>query len=112
MKKINGTYFFRGKFTDRILDAIGALFGNRFTGSTWSSRLILLRTGALSLTSIAHELVHRDQDKRLGFFKFRFKYFFEIARVGYFNNPFEIEAREKATTEPYLKEAGEILAIL
>jgi hypothetical protein len=41
-----------------------------------------------------HELVHIQQWKQHGFLKFLFLYLFYSAKYGYYNNPFEIEARE------------------
>jgi hypothetical protein len=43
-----------------------------------------------------HEMVHVDQVRRLGWFKFYISYLIEQYRVGYQNNKFEVEAREKA----------------
>jgi hypothetical protein len=45
---------------------------------------------------VKHELVHIDQFKRYGFFKFLALYFFESCRNGYYNNKFEVEARRGA----------------
>ena len=41
-----------------------------------------------------HELKHVEQFKRYGFFTFLWKYTIESMRKGYYNNKFEIEARE------------------
>jgi hypothetical protein len=45
---------------------------------------------------LAHERVHIRQFKENGFFPFLWKYLVESARVGYFNNKYEVEAREEA----------------
>jgi len=45
-----------------------------------------------------HEMCHIQQFKKFGFFKFILKYLRESARVGYYNNRFEVEAR-KAESE-------------
>jgi|GEM_PF-864843 len=45
---------------------------------------------------LAHERVHIRQFREHGFVPFLWKYLVESARVGYFNNKFEVEAREEA----------------
>jgi hypothetical protein len=45
---------------------------------------------------IAHEKVHIEQIKREGAFRFSVKYLWWLVTRGYYNNPFEIEAYEKA----------------
>jgi len=47
---------------------------------------------------VKHEMCHIQQFKKFGFFKFILKYLRESARVGYYNNRFEVEAR-KAESE-------------
>jgi hypothetical protein len=42
---------------------------------------------------LKHELCHVRQFKQHGFFPFLFKYIWETIRRGYYNNKFEIEAR-------------------
>lgn len=43
---------------------------------------------------VCHELKHVEQYKRMGFWKFLWKYLAYSAKYGYHNNPLEIEARE------------------
>lgn len=45
---------------------------------------------------VAHEQVHLRQYKEHGLLPFLWKYLAESARVGYFNNKYEVEAREEA----------------
>ena len=45
---------------------------------------------------VAHELVHIRQFRENGFLPFLAKYLVESARVGYYNNKYEVEAREEA----------------
>jgi hypothetical protein len=45
-------------------------------------------------TWLKHELRHILQFKEHGFVNFIFKYLWETARHGYYNNKYEIEARE------------------
>ena len=45
---------------------------------------------------VAHEETHLRQFREHGTLPFLWKYLLESARVGYFNNRFEIEAREEA----------------
>ena len=48
---------------------------------------------------VRHELVHVEQFKRYGFYKFLFLYFVESIKMGYYKNKFEVEARQKAEQE-------------
>ena len=51
-----------------------------------------------------HELVHIQQFKQHGFIKFLFLYLLESLKNGYYNNKFEIEAREKENDDiPVIK---------
>lgn len=43
---------------------------------------------------VKHEMCHINQFKKYGFFNFIFKYLLESVRHGYYNNKYEIEARE------------------
>jgi len=43
---------------------------------------------------VKHELCHIRQFRQYGFFGFIFRYLLESVRKGYYNNRFEIEARE------------------
>ena len=43
---------------------------------------------------VKHEMCHIDQFKRHGFFNFITKYLVESIRHGYYNNKYELEARE------------------
>ena len=45
---------------------------------------------------VAHEQVHIRQFREHGVLPFLWKYLLESARMGYFNNRFEVEAREEA----------------
>ena len=45
---------------------------------------------------VAHELVHVRQYKEHGLLLFLWKYLVESARVGYYHNKYEVEAREEA----------------
>jgi len=45
---------------------------------------------------LKHELVHIDQFKRYGTWKFLWMYLRESIKKGYYNNRFEVEAREKS----------------
>jgi hypothetical protein len=51
-----------------------------------------------------HELVHIQQFRQYGFIKFLFLYLLESLKNGYYNNKFEVEAREKENEEiPVIK---------
>lgn len=45
---------------------------------------------------LAHELVHIRQYRENGLLPFLWKYLVESARVGYYHNKYEVEAREEA----------------
>jgi len=45
---------------------------------------------------VAHEEVHLHQVRDLGLARFLYEYLLESARVGYYQNKFEVEAREGA----------------
>lgn len=44
----------------------------------------------------AHEMIHVEQVQRLGWFKFYASYLWESYKVGYWENKYEIEARERS----------------
>lgn len=50
---------------------------------------------------VAHECCHIKQFKENGFWRFLFLYILESWRVGYYNNKYEVEAREAGTKEAY-----------
>lgn len=52
----------------------------------------------LSESHYKHEQAHIEQVKKHGRIKFIFKYLYYNIKYGYYNNPFEVEAREKAET--------------
>jgi hypothetical protein len=43
---------------------------------------------------VKHEMCHIDQFKKYGYFNFIAKYLIESIRRGYYNNKYEVEARE------------------
>ena len=45
---------------------------------------------------VAHEQVHLRQYREQGLLPFLYRYLVESARVGYYNNKYEVEAREEA----------------
>jgi hypothetical protein len=57
---------------------------------------------------VRHEMVHIDQFRRYGNLKFALVYIFESIRKGYWNNRFEVEARQAETNEPILLPQTEI----
>lgn len=69
------------------------LFGYDGHASLWRTVYILpehFSDNAL----INHELEHIRQIEREGKFKFSVKYLYFLVRYGYWNNPYEIQARE------------------
>lgn len=50
-----------------------------------------------SPTWVKHENEHKKQWKRDGLIKFSIKYIYYLIRYGYYNNPYEIEARKAAS---------------
>lgn len=49
---------------------------------------------------VKHELAHIEQYKKYGLLKFLVLYLLYSIKYGYYNNPFEIEAREKEKELP------------
>lgn len=58
---------------------------------------------------LAHELAHADQIRKEGLFMMRMKYYYYCIKVGYRNNPYEIDARKRQATEGYKQRAAVIL---
>ena len=48
---------------------------------------------------VRHELKHIEQYKRLGYWHFIFYYLLETFKHGYYNNKYEVEARQAEQTE-------------
>ena len=51
---------------------------------------------------VAHELCHIRQFQEHGFFRFLWLYLWESYKNGYYNNKYEVEARQAGTKEAYL----------
>jgi len=68
------------------------LFG--FKGLTMPWAIYLHPTRLNDTALIRHEMKHVEQMKRDGVATFMIKYVWWSVRYGYFNNPYEIEARE------------------
>jgi len=47
---------------------------------------------------VAHEYCHIRQFEKYGFFRFLWLYLVESVKVGYYNNKFELEARQAETS--------------
>ncbi len=52
---------------------------------------------------VCHELKHVQQYQQNGFASFLVKYIFDWAKNGYYNNKFEVEARESEKDKTLLK---------
>lgn len=50
---------------------------------------------------VAHELCHIRQFQEHGFFRFLWLYLLESLKNGYYNNKYEVEARQAGTKEAY-----------
>ncbi|TDN36614.1 hypothetical protein A8B98_07940 [Hymenobacter sp. UV11] len=55
---------------------------------------------------VAHEEVHLHQVRELGLPRFLWQYLIESARVGYYQNKFEVEAREEAQRQMLARASG------
>jgi len=55
---------------------------------------------------VAHELCHVRQFQEHGYFGFLGRYLLESFRNGYYNNKFEVEAREAGSQENYYDSAA------
>lgn len=53
---------------------------------------------------VRHELTHVKQYAEHGLFKFLFLYLFESIKKGYYNNRFEVEARNQENDQSVIKE--------
>lgn len=67
----------------------------RFSGMAITIAPFIFYNGVMSEELKRHELVHIEQVKRLGWIRFYLTYLWYIARYGYKNNPFEVEARNR-----------------
>jgi hypothetical protein len=53
---------------------------------------------------VCHELKHVEQYRRYGFYGFIFRYLIESMKKEYYNNKFEVEARESEKDEGLLEQ--------
>ena len=58
---------------------------------------------------VCHELKHVEQYRRIGFARFLVSYLIEWVKNGYYDNKYEVEARESAKDEKLMKEVKFIL---
>jgi len=72
--------------------------------------LIIVRGRTVSEKTVAHELVHVDQYKRLGFARFLVTWAWEYVRKGYWNISLEQEAYKKQNDAEYLQRARRLLS--
>jgi hypothetical protein len=61
----------------------------------WFTIYYLNKEGISNIRLRKHEMAHIEQMKRDGRFMFLVKYFYYLARYGYRQNPYEVEARAK-----------------
>lgn len=71
--------------------------------------LVLVRASSIEVRTLAHELVHVDQYKRLGMFKFLVSWGFQYLTKGYWNIDLEKEAYQKENDPEYIARAKQIL---
>lgn len=64
-----------------------------FRGITLPWAIYLHPTRIADMKLIRHEIKHAEQMKRDGVLRFLVKYLWWSVRYGYWNNPYEIEAR-------------------
>lgn len=70
------------------------LCGFRGWTSFWNT-IYVLQGSETDEALIRHEQCHLEQIERDGRIKFAIKYMFWLVKYGYWNNPYEIEARSK-----------------
>ena len=75
-------------------------------GQAWPNT-ILIKRGQVSVSLVAHELVHIDQWREHGLL-FSLKYLL-ASRRGYWLNPYEVEARQKQHYTAYLERARALI---
>lgn len=68
---------------------------NKFNAwtSLWNTIYYVDEKSMMDSELVKHELVHIEQIKREGKIKFLFKYLYYNIRYGYWDNPYEVEAR-------------------
>jgi len=57
---------------------------------------IYFRDYSVNPDILDHELIHVEQYKRYGFIGFLIRYIYYLLKYGYYNNPLEVEARERS----------------
>jgi hypothetical protein len=72
--------------------------------------IILVRGSEITRETLAHELVHVDQYKRLGFARFLVTWSWEYVRKGYWDISLEQEAYKKQNDAEYLQRARRLLS--
>lgn len=63
-----------------------------YDGITLYPFIFMTKTARTNKAIVKHELIHVDQIRREGWFKFYIKYIYFNIKFGYRNNPYEIEA--------------------
>jgi hypothetical protein len=103
-------FIFNAKFTEWFGVAAITLYPFVFTRMDAAT--------ALRTHTIAHELVHVHQVRKLGWFKFYASYLWHFIKVfvkggsyneAYYTNPYEVEAYETEAQKDLQKEAEEVV---
>lgn len=82
----------------------------RFSTQVLLPNIVFVRQDVdLSASSLAHELAHIDQIRRMGFIRYWAGYLLNLARHGYYDHPYEQEARAASTDSAYLARARDLL---
>ena len=80
-------------------DKVAIVFGNTIHLCNTSRREFLNDS-----EWVCHELKHGEQYEKNGFAGFITKYFFDWVKNGYYNNKFEVEARESEGDKNLIKQ--------
>jgi len=77
----------------KVITLPSFMFFDGFNGLTlW--KLVIINSSAIDKARvIRHEAKHVEQWTTIGFFKFPYLYLIELYKVGYWDNKYEVEAR-------------------
>ena len=81
-----------------------------YTGSTISSKTVVLRRQIPNpVSALAHELVHVDQIKKMGWLKMRWRFFWQDVKHGHQKAPLELDAYQR--WPEFIPKAREVLGL-
>ena len=95
MKKFNSDVYFNGKFLFNLrFYTVKKLPFNFRACCVPPFGVFILEENLSDEDILKHEAIHWKQYKRMGFFMFYLRYFFQLFFIGYYTMPLEMEARQ------------------